>query len=162
MRVVRRRRSPSVGEVLVHALPRKAHERVFSVELLRSRWSDAVGEELARRSEPEALDEGVLTVRVADERWGRMLVKLQRQIIGALNGAVGLSVVRRVNFVKRHGWKPAAGRCPEPPEPPSPNEPPVPESVDRAAHGIVDEELRTIVARSAARYLNAKVKKGQS
>ena len=91
----------SLKELLKQVLPAGARERVYSVELIQKRWAGVVGHELARRSEPEALSQGVLTVRVTDPVWGKMIYKLQDRIIPALNRAVGSSLVRRINFTKR-------------------------------------------------------------
>lgn len=118
-----------------------------------------VGEELARRSEPELLTGGVLTVRVTDPAWGRMILKLSGRIVPALNRAVGMNLVRRINFQTRSEFKkerPAA-----PARPKAVLEPP-PESVSRAAASISDPELRAIVERSAASYLRARERRERS
>ena len=135
-------------------MPKVAKERVYSVELVTRRWVDVVGLELARRSEPEALSQGVLTVRVTDVVWGKMIYRLQNRIMPKLNRALGMTLVRRINFTKRsrlHG-------LPET----------VVENVGERAHlvppaelcalasGIEDPNLRELVLQSAARYLKAK------
>jgi hypothetical protein len=140
-------------ELLKQVLPAQARERVYSVELIHKRWAEAVGHELALRSEPEALSQGVLTVRVTDPVWGKMIYKLQDRIIPALNRAVGSSLVRRINFTKR-------SRLERPPpendrrerEAETLEPPPL---VAEAAAAIEEPELRELVLRSAARYLNA-------
>jgi hypothetical protein len=140
-------------ELLKQVLPPGARERVYSVELIHKRWAEAVGDELARRSEPEALSQGVLTVRVIDPVWGKMIYKLQDRIIPALNRAVGSSLVRRINFTKRSRLErppPENDRQERPPEPVEP-----PALVVEAAAAIEEPELRRLVLRSAARYLNA-------
>lgn len=134
-------------------LPAKARDRVYSVALIRQRWSEIVGHELARRSEPEALSEGVLTVRVIDPVWGKMIYKLQGRIIPALNRIVGSSMVRRINFTKRStlegvpDTREKSGAEREPIEPPP--------LVAEAAKAIEEPELRELVVRSAAHYLKA-------
>ncbi len=140
-------------ELLKQVLPAPARERVYSVELVHKRWAEVVGLELARRSEPEALSQGVLTVRVTDPVWGKMIYKLQDRIIPALNRAVGSSLVRRINFTKR-------SRLEHPPpendrqerEPEAVEAPPL---VVEAAAAIEEPDLRQLVLRSAAQYLNA-------
>ena len=129
---------------------------MYSVELIYQRWAEVVGHELARRSEPEALSQGVLTVRVTDPVWGKMIYKLQDRIIPTLNRAVGSSLVRRINFTKR-------SRLERPPPENEPQERP-PEAVEppplvvEAAAAIEEPELRELVLRSAAHYLNAQQK----
>jgi hypothetical protein len=82
-----------------------------------------------------------------------MIYKLQDRIIPALNRAVGSSLVRRINFTKRSRLErpppenDRQERAPEPVEPPA--------LVVEAAAAIEEPELRRLVLRSAARYLNA-------
>ena len=123
------------------------------MELIHKRWAEVVGQELARRSEPEALSQGVLTVRVIDPVWGKEIYTLQDRIIPALNRAVGSSLVRRINFTKR-------SRLERPP-PENERQERQPEAVEpppllvEAAAAIEEPELRELVLRSAAHYLNA-------
>ncbi len=149
-----RREHASLKDVLRHALPKVAKERVYSVELVSRRWVEVVGLELARRSEPEALSEGVLTVRVIDVVWGKMIYSLQNRIVPKLNRALGTTLVRRINFTKRsrlHGLPETAveevgerARLVPPAE------------LNALASGIEDPNLRELVLQSAARYLKAK------
>src|SRR3990172_4466672 len=78
-----------LAELLERALPPAARGRVYSVALVEKRWASVVGPEIARRSEPETLENGVLTVRVMDPAWGKMILKLQGRIVPALNRALG-------------------------------------------------------------------------
>lgn len=147
----------SLKEVLKHVLPAGARERVYSVELVSKRWAEVVGGELARRSEPEALSQGVLTVRVTDPVWGKMIYKLQDRIIPALNRAIGSSLVRRINFTKRSRLEGELARRHEVErrrEPPESAVPPT--EIVAAADGIDEPELRELVLRSAAHYLKAR------
>ena len=90
-----------LSEVLRRALPDRARARIYSIELLQRQWERSVGHDLARRSEPEALQDGVLTVRVVDPAWGRMILKFQHRIVSSVNRAAGERLVRRVQFVRR-------------------------------------------------------------
>jgi hypothetical protein len=146
------RRHVTLAEILKRALPEAARQRIYSIEMIEKRWAQAVGEELARRSEPEFLSAGVLTVRVTDAAWGRMILKLSGRIITALNRAVGMNLVRRINFQTRTEFR--KERAPLRPKVVRSNEPP-PASVARAAESITDPELRELVSRSAANYLRA-------
>ena len=148
-----RRQHTSLKELLKQVLPAPARERVYSVELVHKRWAEVVGDELARRSEPEALSQGVLTVRVTDPVWGKMIYKLQDRIIPALNRALGSSLVRRINFTKRSRFERPPPEVERQEREPEAVEPP-PLVVDAAA-AIEEPELRELVLRSAAHYLNA-------
>ncbi len=143
----------SLKELLKQVLPAGARERVYSVELVHRRWADAVGHELARRSEPEALSEGVLTVRVTDPVWGKMIYKLQDRIIPALNRAMGSTLVRRINFTRRSRLERAPTEAA--PKARERDNAVLPESLVAAASGIEDSELRELVLRSAGHYLGA-------
>jgi hypothetical protein len=149
-----RRDHELLSEILERALPPSARRRIFSVALLEKRWAEVVGEELARRSEPESLENGVLTVRVTDPAWGKTLLKLQGRIVPALNRAVGAGLVRRISFVRREKL---VNPVPEARGPVRPRDlGPPPDDVLRASEGISDEELRAQVRRSASRYLRAR------
>ena len=140
--------------MLRRVLPPKARERIYSVELVAKHWADVVGFELARRAEPEALSQGVLTVRVTDATWGKMIYRLQDRIVPELNRAIGMKLVHRINFTKR-------GRLERPPpvddkKKKSDVEPEAPPRIVAASEAIADPELRTLVVKSAARYAKAR------
>jgi hypothetical protein len=149
------RRSVALAEILERALPPAVRRRIYSVGLVSKKWPTVVGEELARRSEPESLSGGVLTIRVTDPAWGRMILKLQGRIVPALNLALGTGLVQRINFVTRERLRgemeakvaTSSSRA-------SADEPP--ENVMRALEAIANEELREMVKRSAALYLRAR------
>ena len=143
-----------LAELLERALPPSARRRIYSVALVEKRWASVVGPEIARRSEPETLENGVLTVRVMDPAWGKMILKLQGRIVPALNRALGKGLVRRINFTKRDKLQNPAPIAPAPEK--SVALGPPPESVIRASEGISDEELRAAVRKSASLYLRSR------
>ena len=143
-----------LAELLERALPPAARRRIYSVALVEKRWASVVGPEIARRSEPETLEGGVLTVRVTDPAWGKMILKLQGRIVPALNRAVGKGLVRRINFTKRDKLQNPASSAPVPQAFVALGPPP--ESVMRASEGISNEELRAAVRKSASLYLRAR------
>jgi hypothetical protein len=143
-----------LAELLERALPPAARRRIYSVALIEKRWASVVGPEIARRAEPETLENGVLTVRVTDPAWGKMILKLQGRIVPALNRAVGKGLVRRINFTKRDKLQNPVSFAPAPEK--SVALGPPPESVIKASEGISDEELRAAVRKSASLYLRAR------
>ena len=143
-----------LADLLERALPSSVRSRVYALPLVEKRWASVVGQEIARRSEPEVLESGVLTVRVTDPAWGKMILKLQERIVPALNRALGKGLVRRINFVKRDKLLNPATEMPAA-ETRTALGPP-PESVMRASDGISDEELRDAVRKSASLYLRAR------
>ena len=146
----------ALGDILKGVLPAGARERIYSTQLIEKRWEEIVGYELARRSEPEALLDGVLTVRVTDVAWGKMFYRLQGRIVPAINKAVGSRLVKRINFTKRSQLERPMGpkRVVEPRD----TSPP-PAAVIEAASAIEEPELKELVLRSAAHYLSAQEKR---
>ena len=129
--------------------------------MIRLKWVDIVGKELALRSEPSSFGVGVLTVRVSDAAWGRMILKLQRDILERLQALIGSGAVERIQFL-RDGTMPWGGG-----EPPGLTRERVrrefSESLSapivEAAQSIADERLRDLVTRSVARYLAAQAER---
>ena len=144
----------SVAELLRQALPPPSRDRVYSLQLLGLKWPAAVGNELAARSEPASFEDGLLTVRVTDAAWGRMILKLQGEIRHRLNQAVGFRAVRRIRFVK--DGKPLATPAPVPIKPPSLEPVETSEAIRQAAESVGDADLRELVVRTASRYLAAR------
>ena len=148
-----RSRPRSVAELIRQALPPQSRDRVFSVELIGLKWAAAVGDELAARSEPASFHDGIVTVRVEDVAWGRMIMKLQNEIRPRLNKAMGFRAVKRIRFVI--DGKPLSTRVPEEPARPA-LEPVEPSSaILEAAESIGDTGLRDAMIGTASRYLAA-------
>ena len=147
------RRARSVADLLRQALPARSRDRIYSLELIGLKWPVAVGDELAARSEAASLEDGILTVRVTDAAWGRMIMKLQAEIRSRLNAAMGFRAVKRIRFVK--DGKPLS--IPEPPPAKTvPLEPVEPsESLRKAAESLQDSELEELILRTATHYLAA-------
>jgi predicted nucleic acid-binding Zn ribbon protein len=154
-----RQKHTSLADALKQALPEELSQRIYSIGLVQKRWEEAVGRELALRSEPDSLTDGVLTVRVTDLAWGKMIARLEKKIVPAINRACGSHLVRRINFTKRSHLmltpapKPAArARAAAKP----------PRAITTAAERIEDEELKALVTRTAAHYLRAQSERGRT
>jgi len=155
-----KRKASSVAEILGKNIPHGRRDRVFSLEFIRLKWPAMVGMELARRSEPMSLAERILTVRVTDAAWGRMIIRLQRTILPRLSKTVGSDRVRRIRFVKDGEplWGDSSMLRPEiDPAPASGIEQvaEAPTQILEAAKTIRDPGLRALVTRTASRYLDA-------
>jgi hypothetical protein len=155
-----KRRHRSVAEILRQALPPRSRDRIYSLELIGLKWPAAVGQELAARSEPASFEDAVLTVRVEDAAWGRMIMSLQNEIRPRLNQAMGFRAVKRIRFVK--DGKAISKPAPVPPTPPAvePVEPSA--AILEAAEKVNDSDLRDLVIRTATRYLAAQAGKEKS
>ncbi len=62
-------------------------------------WSEVVGEEVARRSQPGLLKNGRLHVTVGDAVWLQQLTMLKPRILTGLESHVGAGVVRDIFFI---------------------------------------------------------------
>ena len=154
------RKHEEFKEILKRVLPDPARERIYSIDLVSRRWEDVVGTHLARRSEPEALLNGVLTVRVTEAEWGKMIYRVQDRIVPALNNALGGVVVKRINFTKRRRLEFQANVAKTVlPRKSKPSPPP--DVLIAAANHIQDGELREVVLKSATRYLRAQREHGR-
>jgi hypothetical protein len=154
-------RSVSVAALLKAVLPPARRKRIFSLGLVRVKWVDLVGRELAIRSEPSSLGDRLLTVRVSDAAWGRMILKLQRQIVSRINQGVEPDLVRRIQFI-RDGKAPWDSSSPPsvPEERSSRSAEAVPSApILEAARAVEDPELRSQLIRTAGRYLAAQTDK---
>jgi hypothetical protein len=139
-----RPRDPDLAARLFGARPE------HTLALLRAVWPRAVGDELARRTEPVALDRGVLRVKVPDLRWQRTLQRMRGDILGRLRRVAGRAAPSGLGFVT--GAIPDRGEPAPPPSPPAPA-PPAPASVAEAAQAIPDAEMRARFLEAAGRYL---------
>ena len=138
------------------AAPRDVVEQLFGATperrllLLRAAWPQAVGPELARRTEVVALEGSALRIRVPDAGWRKGLLRMRHEILGRLRGIVGGLAPRALGFVEAH-----QAPIPVPAEPSAPvlPQPPPPAALVAEAAGIADPELRARFLESAARYL---------
>jgi hypothetical protein len=120
-----------------------------TLALLREAWPTAVGEELARRTQPVAFDRGVLRVMVPDLRWQKSLLRMRGDILSRLRRVAGRASPHALGFVT--GTLPDPGP-PGPPPAPAPVVP-APAAVAEAARAISDDEISARFLESAARYL---------
>jgi predicted nucleic acid-binding Zn ribbon protein len=60
------------------------------------RWSQIVGDDIARNAEPTSLKEGVLRIRTSSATWATEMSYLANDIKARVNDAVGKPVVREV------------------------------------------------------------------
>jgi Dna[CI] antecedent DciA-like protein len=143
---------------MTRAAARDVAEQLFGATperrlvLLRAAWPQAVGPELARRTEVIALEGNALRVRVPDAGWRKGLVRMKHEILGRLRAIAGGLAPSALGFVEA---RPAAVPAPAEPSPPAVRvpAPPTPDLLAQAAR-IEDPELRDRFLASAARYLD--------
>jgi len=66
-------------------------------------WPEIVGSDIASHSVAEALQDGVLRVRVESSVWAQELALLERQIIRAFDERMGMGSVRAIRFHSGQG-----------------------------------------------------------
>lgn len=111
-------------------------------------WNEAVGVEVARRVQPIKFRNGKLTVAVDGSSWLGQIVFLVPQLIDAVNGRLGKTVVTGVRAVAAEVLPIEE---PEPLQPVTREGPLSPEEeheIDLAGSEIRDEELRAIVRKA--------------
>lgn len=114
--------------------------------ITRAQWARAVGVPVAERTQPVALEGGVLVVRAATSAWAHEL-SLLKEVIRERLDAMGLKV-RELRF--RVG---AVDPLPRPPERAAvrrvPAEAELPGPLRRRIDAVEDDELRDVIARAA-------------
>lgn len=114
-------------------------------------WRQAVGEQIANRTEPDSFRRGTLIVKAASAAWQNELVYLREGIIAKVNAALGGELVKELKII--------TGRV----HPPVKSEKPAwtkaaPHRDDLAAaksvtSGIKDDDVRDAVARVVEKAL---------
>lgn len=80
-------------------------------------WNEAVGPQIAAKSQPAAFRDGTLTVRVTGSAWMQQLSLMKREIIDQVNEAIGTPLVIDIFFKQgRLDELPAASPAPAPPK----------------------------------------------
>jgi hypothetical protein len=75
---------------------------------LASVWQEALGEEVARHSQPRALRAGRVIAAASSSVWAQTLQLLSADLIPRLNAALGEELVREMVF-RPAGWDPGGG-----------------------------------------------------
>lgn len=88
----------SVKDVLPFIYRQNVSGEGADEDLVRSYWSSAVGEEIARRAKPVRLRGGTLEIEVNDASWLRTLRGLREQIIRRVNAAIDQQAVQKIRF----------------------------------------------------------------
>lgn len=138
------------GAVLSRWLRNHGRDGDLREHTIRLRWPELVGEQLAQRTQPTTLRDGLLTVNVANAAWLNELTFMRGAILRQINEVVGTATVKAIRLV--------AGRIrPAPPPPPVVEPPPAvaipPEERERierelAASEVEDPDLREAIRRA--------------
>lgn len=87
---------PRLKDLLGGVGSRLGLEDARATGLLWTRWSEIVGDPVAKNAEPTSLKRGVLRVRAASPGWAQELTYLAAEIRARANAIAGSEVVREV------------------------------------------------------------------
>lgn len=106
------KRPAPVGDLLAGALQGSPAARLLKEGSIWQVWGETVGPQIARRAQPAAIRNGILTVAVSNAPWLQQLSFMKSELRDRLNSAIGEELVKDI-YLK-------AGNLPEASEPPPP------------------------------------------
>ena len=115
---------------------------------LRWQWNQAVGDQIAKHSEPIRLAKGVLTVRVDSPVWFSQLHHLQTELLATLQNHLPEKTVRKIKFRQGSLHTDPDWLKSKPASPPLP--PPCQDDIVRAENlvsTVEDPEIREVLRR---------------
>ena len=62
-------------------------------------WNEIVGETVAKKTEPDRVEHGVIVVKVSSPTWRQELYFQKKEIIKKLNNKIGKKVIRDIRFI---------------------------------------------------------------
>jgi predicted nucleic acid-binding Zn ribbon protein len=62
-------------------------------------WNEIVGEKVAKNTEPESVEHGVIIVKVSSPTWRQELYFQKEEIIKKLNNSIGKKAIRDIRFI---------------------------------------------------------------
>lgn len=98
---MRRKRQPqliAIGEILSAAMKRRGLGARLEENSLRKIWPDAVGEQIASKTQPDCFKNGILFVRTVSSVWVQQLHFMKHEVIEKLNQLSGKPLVREIRF----------------------------------------------------------------
>jgi hypothetical protein len=85
-----------IGEIIDRLLQERQLARGLPLGLLASRWSEVVGDTLARETLPVRLERGILSLAVTSSAWGAQVTFLAPDIARKANELLGSDEVKQV------------------------------------------------------------------
>lgn len=62
-------------------------------------WNETVGDKVAKNTEPDRVEHGVMIVKVSSPTWRQELYFQKNEIIDKINKTIGKSVIRDIRFI---------------------------------------------------------------
>jgi predicted nucleic acid-binding Zn ribbon protein len=87
-----------IGNILENVLKSYRTEADFRLKAVWRLWDAAVGEAIAQNAQPAACKGNLLIVHVTNSTWIHQLQFLKKDLISALNAALGQSLLADIKF----------------------------------------------------------------
>ena len=88
-----------IGEIIRRVLSRRGLGAGIREAEVLGRWPDIVGETLAKQTDPIAIEQGILFIRVPDSAWRNELSMMKEELVKKINTAFGEIRVTRIHLV---------------------------------------------------------------
>ena len=62
-------------------------------------WNEVVGEKVAKNTEPDRVEHGVIIIKVSSPTWRQELYFQKNEIIKKINNKIGKNVIRDIRFI---------------------------------------------------------------
>jgi predicted nucleic acid-binding Zn ribbon protein len=62
-------------------------------------WSEIVGEKVAKHTEPDRVEHGIMIIKVSSPTWRQELYFQKTEIIKKINNKIGRNVIRDIRFI---------------------------------------------------------------
>lgn len=62
-------------------------------------WNEIVGDTVAKNTQPDRVEHGVIIVKVSSPTWRQELYFKKKEIIQKLNNTIGKNVIRDIRFI---------------------------------------------------------------
>jgi predicted nucleic acid-binding Zn ribbon protein len=102
----------SVSELLPSLLRNFGSVSTLATPVWRALWRAKVGPSASLHTEVTRFEHDTLTIVVTHHAWHQQLLRMENDLIAALNEAVGRKVLTHLRFVYRDGKTSAAGSPP--------------------------------------------------
>lgn len=135
------KRPAPIGALLAGALQGSPAARLLKEGAVWQLWNETVGPQIARRAQPSAIRNGVLTVVVSSAPWLQQLNFMKAELLDKLNRAIGEEMVKEI-YLKAGSVKEAAAPSPVQPIKRRVVTPEEKDRIARATAELEDPELR--------------------
>ena len=96
--VAKKRDFEHIGSILEELLLDPEWKEKLQASISLQRWQEIVGNKIARQSQPESLNKGVLQVRVANSAWLHHLRFLEKDLLSKINKKLPSLEIRELRF----------------------------------------------------------------